>query len=298
VGRALGYRDAVVLLGGDPPLVAALDRALGSALKAATGGWSEPVLSLFDAKGRIVRLGRNLIRDLRERVRGTGRVDRTQRLEAAHVVIVVTAYFEALGSVQLPFSVRELRITRQEQLRLAGGSRTTQEFGQTLLTVTPPRPAAHLSYEHLIDELGQWYGWLSSQLIDFVRGLAVWDSLNAASRAETQRILGDKVCRDAVDRFQQLYGQLAGEIAEFGFWVGQLEHQATRVEVRRALGVWRRCSPRCHLAARPSTVSRACLPHTEQCCRGRFLPRATHQRASSCQPWKRAISIRTSEFVQ
>lgn len=235
MGRALGYRDAVVLLGGDPPLVAALDRALGSALKAATGGWSEPVLSLFDAKGRIVRLGRNLIKDLRERVRGTGRVDRTQRLEAAHVVIVVTAYFEALGSVQLPFSVHELRITRQEQLRLAGGSRTTQEFGQTLLTMTPPRPAAHLSYEHLIDELSQWYGWLSSQLIDFLRGLAVWDSLDAANRAETQRILGDEVCHDAVDRFQQLYGQLAGEIAEFGFWVGQLEHQATRVEVRRAL---------------------------------------------------------------
>jgi hypothetical protein len=62
VGRALGYRDAVVLLGGDPPVVAALDRALGSALKAVTGGWSDTVLSVFDAQGRIVRLGHNLIR--------------------------------------------------------------------------------------------------------------------------------------------------------------------------------------------------------------------------------------------
>jgi hypothetical protein len=72
VGTALGYRDAVVLLGGDPPLVAALDRALGTALKAATGGWSDTVLSVFDAQVKIVRLGHNLIKDLRERVRGTG----------------------------------------------------------------------------------------------------------------------------------------------------------------------------------------------------------------------------------
>lgn len=235
MGRALGYRDAVVLLGGDPPVVAALDRALGGALKAATGGWSDTVLSVFDAQGRIVRLGYNLIKDLRERVRGSGRADRTRRLEAAHVVIVVTAYFEALGAVRLPFSLRELRMTRQEQLLLAGGSPTLQEFGQTLLTVTPPQPAAHLPYERFIVELEQWYGWLSLRLGDFIRGLAIWNDLQAADRAETQRVLKDELCREAVGQFQQLYKKLASEIAEFGFWIGLLEHQATRVEVRRAL---------------------------------------------------------------
>lgn len=235
MGRALGYRDAVVLLGGDPPVVAALDRALGSALKTVTGGWSDTVLSLFDVQGRIVRLGHNLIKDLRERLRGAGRVDRTRRLEAAHVVIVVTAYFEALGAARLPFSLRELRMTRQEQLRLAGGSTTVQEFEQTLLTVAPPQPAAHLPYELFIVELEQWYGWLSLRFGDFIRGLPIWDGLHAEGRTETQRVLNDELRREAVFRFQQLYQKLASEIAEFGFWIGLLEHQATRVEVRRAL---------------------------------------------------------------
>jgi len=49
-------------------------------------------------------------------------VQRTRLLEAAHTVIVVTAYFEALADAQLPFAVSELQLTRQEQLRLAGAS--------------------------------------------------------------------------------------------------------------------------------------------------------------------------------
>src|SRR5262249_47024931 len=118
VGRALGYRDAVKLLGGDPPVVTALDRALGGALSVATGGLSDAVLNVFDAQSRIIRLGRELAAGLRDRVRGAGRVDRTRRLEGAHTVIVVTAYFEALDKVTLPFPVRELRLTRADQLRL------------------------------------------------------------------------------------------------------------------------------------------------------------------------------------
>jgi hypothetical protein len=54
--RLLGYRDAVRLLGGDPPVLAALDRALGGALSLATGGVSDTVLNVFDVQGRILRL--------------------------------------------------------------------------------------------------------------------------------------------------------------------------------------------------------------------------------------------------
>ncbi len=235
MGRALSYRDAVVLLGGDPPVVAALDRALGGVLSVATGGLSHTVLSVFDAQGRIVRLGRDLTVGLRDRLRGAGRVDRTRRLEAAHAVIVVTAYFEALAVARLPFSVRDLRTTRQEQLRVAGGSASTQEFVDTLLTVACPQPAPYLPYERFLDQLGQWYAKLSSRLTGFARRLAVWDDLTDAERAEAERALGDELCRNAINRFQEMYAQLAGEVPEFAFWIGQIEHQATRAEVRRAL---------------------------------------------------------------
>jgi hypothetical protein len=235
MGRTLSYRDAVVLLGGDPPVVAALDRALGGALSVATGGVSTAVLSVFDAQGGIVRFGRDLMLSLRGRLRGAGRVERTQRLEAAHAVIVVTAYFEALADAPLPFAVRDLRITRQEQVRLAGGPESAEAFLEALLTVAPPRPAAHLPYERFLDVLWQWYGQLSSRLAVFVRGLAVWDGMDDAARAETERVLGDQLSGAATGRFQELYSQLAREVPEFGFWSGQIEHQATRAEIRWAL---------------------------------------------------------------
>ncbi len=120
MSRTLSYRDAVVLLGGDPPAVAALDRMLGGALSLATGGVSGTVLSIFDAQPRIIGLGRDLLFGLRDRLQGIRRADRTRRLEAAHAVIVVTAYFEALADAQLPVRASELRLTRQDQLSLAG----------------------------------------------------------------------------------------------------------------------------------------------------------------------------------
>jgi len=235
MGRVLSYRDAVVLLGGDPPLVAALDRALGGVLSVATGGLSGTVLNVFEAQGRIVRLGRDLTIGLRGRLRGAGRVDRTRRLEAAHAVIAVTAYFQALAGARLPFSVRELRVTRQEQLRVAGGSALAQDFVDTLLTVACPRPAPNLPYESFLYQLGQWYRMLSSQLAGMARELAMWDNLTDAEQTEAERVLGDELCRDAVDRFREMYAKLAGEIPEFAFWIGQIEHQSTRAEVRRAL---------------------------------------------------------------
>jgi CheY-like chemotaxis protein len=235
MGGTLGYRDAVVLLGMDPPAVAALDRALGGALSLATGGASDKVLSIVDAQGRIVGLGLDLVRGLRDRLRGVRRVERTRRLEAAHAVIVVTAYFEALAEAQLPFAVSDLELTRQEQMRLAGASAQVGGFLDALLTAAPPRPAAHLPYERFLGALRQWYAQLSARLVSLASGLAVWDGLDDTSRAQAERMLSGQVCDRAVGRFGELYSQLARDIPEFGFWSGQIEHQATRAEIRRAL---------------------------------------------------------------
>src|SRR5262249_35897754 len=160
---------------------------------------------------------------------------RTRRLEGAHTIIVVTAYFEALDETTLPFAVRDLRLTREDQLRLAAQSQPARELLDALLTVAPPRPAPHLAYERFLYTLQLWYGQLSARLVAFVRGLAVWDQLNDTDRVAVERTLGDDLCRAAVGRYRQLYSQLAGEVPEFGFWSGQVEHQATRAEVRYAL---------------------------------------------------------------
>ena len=69
-----------------------------------------------------------------------------------------------------------------------------------------------------------------------VRGLVVWGELDDAGRGAAEQVLGDVLCKAAVARYQELYAQLALEVPEFRFWSGQIEHQATRADVRRALG--------------------------------------------------------------
>ena len=81
MSRRLGYGDAVALLGGDTAALATLDRALGAALSLATGGVSDTVLSVFNAQGRVIRMGRDLVTTLRGQLQGTEGADRAQRLE-------------------------------------------------------------------------------------------------------------------------------------------------------------------------------------------------------------------------
>lgn len=234
--RRLGYRDAVVLLGGDLPGLAALDRVLAAGLSLATGGLSATVLSAFTADGRIIRAGHDLVATLHDRLTGTTGADRAQRLEAAHTIIVVAAFFEALDGPGLPWKRRDVRVRQnpagQGAVRPNPGERGLAEM---LATVAPPRPSAFLPYEDCLDALESWYGELAARMSAVIHGLPLWEGLDAAARAEADHFLGTSLSADAVARYQELYSRLAVEVADFGFWSGQVDQQATRWQVRRCL---------------------------------------------------------------
>ncbi|MBT2452985.1 hypothetical protein J7F03_39365 [Streptomyces sp. ISL-43] len=239
VRRLLSFSDALVLLGGDPPAVAALDRALGGALNVATGGIGDGMLRIADARGRIVGLGRDAVRDLGRRLgRAEGRSERTELLYAAHTVIVVVAWFQALGESDLPFRVDDLELTRSEQLALAGAPEPLDRgaaFAQALAAVDAPHPAPHRPFEDVTTELRHWYGGLSERFLGFVEGLRVWADLTESERTAAVRVLAAELPHRAVREYEGLYAQLAQQAPEFGFWVAQVEHQATRDRVRLAL---------------------------------------------------------------
>ncbi|WP_274564040.1 NACHT domain-containing protein [Streptomyces spiramyceticus] len=225
----------MAILGGDSAALAAADQALGGVLSMATGGVSDAVLNVFDAQGRVLRLGRDLTAGLRERLGSAERAERTERIAAAHAVIVITAYFEALGEAELPFELAELRLTRREQIGLAGGSDAAQSFIHALVAAGAPQPAPHAPYELICVQLKHWYRELSYRLMQFASGLAVWDRLDETERDATVEALGRRLVEAAIRRYEELYAQLALEVPEFGFWSGQIEHQATRAGIRQAL---------------------------------------------------------------
>jgi hypothetical protein len=212
VSRGLSFTDAVALLGGQNRTVAALDRLAGGLLLAATAGGSSFVISLFDPKKELATLGGELWTGAVHRLRGLDRFERSERVAAAHAVIVVSAFFDAVASVGLPFNIEDARIDKAEQAQLAGGavqSGRLSEIVEGLLRTAIPLPSPERPYEAVLAELEQYYRGLSGNLIAFLSGLVVWDALSETERARATMALLDEAPNRAIDRYKESFHQLS-----------------------------------------------------------------------------------------
>ncbi|MFI8194681.1 NACHT domain-containing protein [Streptomyces sp. NPDC085946] len=268
VRRLLSFSDALTLLGSDPPAVAALDRALGGALNIVTGGVSDGLVRIADANGSVLTLGRNAVQGVGRRLgHADGRAERTELLHAAHTVIVVLAWFQALEEQRLPVSLGDLELTRREQIALAITSHTVERgaaFARSLAAADVPSPAPHRPFEAVTEELQGWYEGLSTRFLDFAEGLQVWNTLSGTAQGEVSRSIRAELPRAAVRQYESLYAQLAREAPEFGFWTAQIEHQATRTEVRRSLeGVTELLASLNHAVRTPINVAAALARSSE-----------------------------------
>lgn len=230
--QPLSYADAVRLLGGrDSRVVAAIESLTSGAMLGAAVPFPV-VLGWFDAKSELVRLGHQLVRGLSERRTGLSRYGRTQRLEAAHAVIVVTAYFEALAEADPPIAFADLELTKQEQLAVAGGGAA---LPHVIFEPGPLLPGPHDPHDRLLRTLREHYRAVSAALARFVSGLAVWERLPEADRDRFRRVL-DALPPAAEARYEELFRQLGADFPEVAFWSSLREHSATRAELR-GLGV-------------------------------------------------------------
>lgn len=224
----LSYADVVRLLGGEQStLVTALDKFTGGALLGASVA-APALLGLFDAKAEFIRLSHELVREFTERRSGLSRYSRTQRLEAAHRVLVVVAFFEALDEVDLPFRFADARLSEREWARMAPGEPSPDEpLWKSLLRGKAPLPTPQQPYEDFVTELSAFYRQLSAQLQKFLTGLAVWDELPERKQNQAVSVLAD-LPKHAVAWHRDLLGRLATDFAEVAFWIGLAEHQGTR----------------------------------------------------------------------
>ncbi len=209
--QILTYRDAVVLLGGPSTLTSVLDKASSLAL------FGMGAIDLFDARAEAVRLGDAFLRGLRDKVKGLSRYDTTQRLAAAHSVIVITAYLEALAEMDV---LRELSPADQRKL--------TGTDAWLPLHAHMPMPDAALPYETVLAELKFEYDQFTGPLIDFLSGLACWDGWDETTRSRLRTGIPER----AIRRYEELFRRLVAEFPEVACWFDRIDHQATRAEVR------------------------------------------------------------------
>jgi hypothetical protein len=232
--RSLSYADAVRMLGGgESSLVEFLDRF------SATGLLAVPGINVVGTCKEIVRLGDRLLARLGERLHGLDRITRTERLRAAHAVIVLTAYFDTLerAFADLPPGYA-VRLTRSEKVSLAGGDPAVagmRGIADALISIELVAPAPLRSYEVMLESLKAFYLDLSGHVAAFVSDLAVWDELDEKQRDRFTGKLRGHLPDLAVSRYEELFRRLAADCPEFGVWANMSDHQATRTDLRSGL---------------------------------------------------------------
>jgi hypothetical protein len=240
--RPFRYGDAVRMLGADElAIVKIIDRLGGATLTAASAGTLD-TLAFFDVRDELVRWGNDIIRLIRDRISGLSRFDRTQRLVAAHTVIVITSFYEALGeAIDTPegsVKLRDLELTGAEQVAIATDDAVVSSYWhmvEVLIDAPIPMPESHQSYEATLDLLRDYYRIASGRLMDFVKGLSSWEALPPHEKERLRGGIGG-VCESASRRYQDNYRQLAAEVPEFAVWANVTDHQATRDAVKRVGG--------------------------------------------------------------
>ncbi|NKZ08201.1 NACHT domain-containing protein [Actinomadura latina] len=254
MGRPLSYAEAVRMLGeSESRLINLLDWLAGLGL--AGGG-----LDVLGAREEAVRLGHALTRDLGDRLRGLNRLTRTERLRAAHTVIVLAAYFEELADA-VP-EARLHRLNAGEQLSLSGdhdGGTGRRAVAQALTRVELPTPGPSHTQESIRRELLAYYGRLGGSLLEFVSGVPQWARIGEDVQADTVRELSHLMPGRALDRYEEMLRRLAVDCPEFGIWIEHWERRSARTELMGGMATLERllASMTGRVGAQPTALSRA-----------------------------------------
>ncbi|MFI6066993.1 NACHT domain-containing protein [Micromonospora sp. NPDC051227] len=239
--KKLAFVDAVRLLGGETDEVGWLSRLAGvtaGAVTVATVGG----VDLFALRDELKTWGNAVVGRIQERAHGLSRFDRTQRLVAAHSVIVVTSFFEALDQVlsELPeLDPARAKLTGDEQVALATKTPAAQKYAEmvtALIDQPPPMPAPHLPFESTLTALEQHYRTVTGRVHAFLTGLRAYDR---APLHEAARLMRQQLPGVARDRYLEAYRMLAVQAPEFRVWSGMVEAQATRAALAEGVAVLR-----------------------------------------------------------
>jgi adenylate kinase family enzyme len=242
--RTLSYTDALRVLGAqDSKIIGFLDSIttigiLGSGTAAVAAGHDPGVpFSLFDAKSEIIRLARDAASKVSTRRMGLSHFTRVERLAAAHAMVAVSSYFEALEDRRSPPELRMLALTSEEQAVLATGGPVADDYRHAVELIVNrgiPMPEPHVSFEETCSDLHDFYVQISKRLDHFIRGLKLWNRLAQRRQENIASALRAQIPQKALQRYQISCQQLAADSPEFEVWLSFTLDRSLQHEVNRA----------------------------------------------------------------
>ncbi|MFC3996475.1 NACHT domain-containing protein [Nocardiopsis sediminis] len=213
------YADALKILGKDDSTLLDLAEKLVDGGLGALG-----VPDLFGIRTELVSKGREALTKLRERISGVSRWDRTQRIDAAHHVLIVTAYIEATTEFLENKETRNLLIADgvdPDELHAALIVEAPTLQVHTALVGSPTHfhgDPFFLAY----GRPGKMFFRIPDLPLSFLGRGPVgieWDQIN--------RTLSDIARR----RYEESYLRLAAEVPEFGVWADFHLHGETQARL-------------------------------------------------------------------
>lgn len=216
MARTISYADAVRILGGGPESAAfqRVNTLTGGLLAGAAVG-VPGLLGLLDRRGELARVSGELVTSASRQLAGSAGRDRTDRLAAAHTVLVVAAYFDAIAGVDLGWA----RLSTEDQLRLAGhGVDGGRDLTSAALTTGLALPEPHVPHDRYLAYLDELYAGLSRKLGAFLAGLAPWDSLTEGDRGRFLRQIAGGG-RRARDRYESMLLDLMADCPDLALWI-------------------------------------------------------------------------------
>ena len=220
----------------DSALLGAVDNLLGAVLVLSPvvfGPAALPALSLLGVKNELVKLGSAVIEKLASRTT-SGFLEKHRQMAAVHCLITYTAFFEALED-ELPSFMKSLGLTSRERAALTRealqsravpvdtGAEAAGDLAAVVVRLPHPLVGSAGESEwrmHLYTEMGRGFH-------RFLGGLAVWDSVGGAGRADIEKAI-QTLPERANEAFEARYYLLAVEHEEFFVWANLHEHEQVR----------------------------------------------------------------------
>jgi hypothetical protein len=232
--KRLSYVDAVKLLGDKrSPFVELVDKLTAGALIAGAATGHVQALAFFELRSEAMRLGADLIAKVKKDLARHTRESQSERLIAAHAVLVVTAFFEALDEKTTLIDIASLRLVRSEEISIAGGTRDAlASLTSQLASVPAPFPSPGRPYEVVLEELDSYYVRLTDNTLEFLYGLAIIERLGE-TRLDHIRESWHGISNLAKIKYQDQFLRLAVDCPQFFLWANLRDHQATRAAIKR-----------------------------------------------------------------
>lgn len=117
--------------------------------------------------------------------------------------------FEAVDSIDLPFSSQDLRMSKEEE-EAKPARRSGIDLSRGL-----PRPSPYLPFEQAKRAVFEFYETYGHHLRSFVMGLEVWDGLGPSEREKVVAQLERKLPEAAIRHYEDRYRSLALDVPEF-----------------------------------------------------------------------------------